>query len=87
VLANASMNRTAIWYLNGPNFVSGVYGPDIAPGWTLEGSFDFNGDGSPDFALLDPSTRETAIWFLNGADFTSSAYGPTLAPNYDLVFP
>jgi hypothetical protein len=53
----------------------------------LAGSFDFNGDGKPDFVLLDPNSGDTTIWFLNGANFTSSASGPTLAANYELVFP
>jgi uncharacterized protein YkwD len=39
---------------------------------------DFNGDGSTDYLLFNPSTRRTAIWYLQGNAFLSGAYGPTL---------
>ena len=46
---------------------------------------DFNGDGSPDFVLHEPSTHQTAIWYLNNNVFVGSAYGPTLTVGWELT--
>jgi hypothetical protein len=35
VLYQASTQRTALWYLNGPAYVSSVYGPTLAAGYVL----------------------------------------------------
>ena len=45
---------------------------------------DFNGDGSPDFVVLNPSTHQTAIWYLNNNVYVGGAYGSTLVPNWGL---
>ena len=58
--------ETAIWYLNGNIFLSGALAPTLPPfGWRLIDAADFDGDGHPDYALFNNSTRQTAIWYLN----------------------
>jgi hypothetical protein len=37
LLYNVNTQQTAIWYLNNNVFVSGVYGPTLAPGWSFFG--------------------------------------------------
>jgi hypothetical protein len=45
---------------------------------------DFNGNGTTDYALFNPSTRQTAIYYLSGTVYVGSAFGPTIASGYDL---
>ena len=87
LLFNPTTRQTAIWYLNGTMFVSGVLGPTPPAGWTLQGGADFNGDGRPDYALFNPSTRQTALWYLNGAALAGGVLGPTLPAGYSFVSP
>ena len=49
--------QTGIWYLSGPTFVAGAYGPSIVSGYTLIGAADFNADGKPDYVLYGPSVQ------------------------------
>ncbi|HCP91803.1 MAG TPA: hypothetical protein DIT76_07150, partial [Spartobacteria bacterium] len=35
VLFNPSTRQTAIWYLNGPAFASGAFGPTLPAGYSL----------------------------------------------------
>jgi hypothetical protein len=46
---------------------------------------DFNGDGNPDYALFNASTRQTAIWYMNNRLRVSAVYGPTLPSGWQLV--
>lgn len=46
---------------------------------------DFNGDGAPDYVLLNPATRRSAVWFLQNGAFRSGAFGPTLPAGYALA--
>jgi hypothetical protein len=87
LLFNASTRQSAIWYLSGPNFVSGAFGPAIASGYQLTGTADFNGDGKPDYVLYNASTRQTAIWYMDNNVFTGGAFGPTLPAGWNLVAP
>jgi YVTN family beta-propeller protein len=48
-------------------------------------TYDFNGDGKPDFVLYNANTRQTAIWYLNNNVYVSGAYGPTLPSGWQLV--
>jgi hypothetical protein len=45
-----------IWYLSGVTFAGSAFGPTIASGYELMGTADFNGGGSPDYVLYNPST-------------------------------
>jgi hypothetical protein len=58
---------------------------DASGGWTLAGVADFNGDGNPDYALFNASTRQTAIWHLSGVTFAGGLFGPTIASGYELI--
>ena len=55
-----------MWYMNNNVFLSGAYGPTLPVGWNVIDVADFNGDGKPDYALFNPSTRHTTIWYLSG---------------------
>jgi hypothetical protein len=49
------------------------------------GEADFNGDGHPDYALLNSTTGQTAIWYLSGPTFIGAAYGPTVPTGWAFV--
>jgi hypothetical protein len=70
---NPVTDRTAIWYLLGPTFIGGAYGPTLPSGWELVATADFNGGGKPDYVLYNANTRQTAIWYMNNTVFVSSA--------------
>jgi len=87
LLFNSSTGQTAIWYLSGPTFVGGAYGPSIVSGYTLIGAADFDGDGKPDYALYSSAMQRTAVWYLNNNALTSGAFGPSLPANWSLIAP
>jgi len=39
---------------------------------------DFNGDGKPDYVLVNASTHQTAIWYMNNNVYIGGGYGPIL---------
>jgi hypothetical protein len=41
-------------------------------------SYDFNGDGHPDYVLSNVSTHQSAIWYLYHHVYLNGSYGPTL---------
>ena len=79
------ITKQAIWYLSGPTFIRGAYGPTIPSGWALVATADFNSDGHPDYLLYNSSTRQTGIWYLNNNVYVSAAFGPTLPAGWSLV--
>jgi hypothetical protein len=85
LLFNSITRQTAIWYLSGPTFLRGAYGPTLPSGWELVATADFNGNGYPDYVLYNSSTRRTAIWYLNNNIFVSGAYGPTIPAGWSLA--
>ena len=78
-------SQTAIWYLSGPTFISGAFGPTLPSGWELVGAADFNADSNSDYVLYKPSTRQTAVWYLNNNVFVGGDVGPTLPSGWALV--
>jgi hypothetical protein len=42
-----------------------------APGWTIRGAADFNGDGRPDLIWQNDANCSATVWFLGGADGTT----------------
>jgi hypothetical protein len=46
---------------------------------------DFNGDGRPDYALVNPATGQTAEWYLDNNTLIGSAFVRTLAAGWTLV--
>jgi FG-GAP-like repeat/WD40-like Beta Propeller Repeat len=59
--------------------------PAWAPGGAAGHRGDFNGDGWPDYALLDPSNHTTALWSLQNNVLKGGAYGPTLPAGWTLA--
>ena len=62
-------------------------GQRLQAGYQLTGAADFNGDGSPDYVLYDPSTQRTAIWYMNNNVLLSDSFGPALPGAWNLVAP
>jgi hypothetical protein len=76
---NASTGESQIWLLSGSSRIgratvmNGARPTLIGLPWSLVGSSDFNGDGSPDLLWHHGSTGETQIWHLNANAFLSRA--------------
>jgi hypothetical protein len=90
LLFNPSTGQSLIWYLSGASgvsFAGSSLGPSIASGYELTGTADFNGGGSPDYVLYNPSTRRTALHYLNNNVYAGSAAGPILPAGWNLVAP
>ena len=85
VVRNPGTHQTAIWYLNNNVYLSGVIGPTITVGWSLDGVADFNRDVHPDYALFNSTTDQTAIWYMSGPTRIGSLYGPSLPDGWQLV--
>jgi hypothetical protein len=64
--------------MNNNVFAGSAYGPTLPAGWTLAGVADFNGDGNPDYALFNASTRQTALWHLSGVTFAGASLAQPL---------
>jgi len=87
LLFNSSTRQTAIWYLSGPTFVTGLFGPTLPANWNVVGAADFNGDNKPDYALFNAVTHQTGVWYLNNNVFVGGAFGPSLPANWSLIAP
>ena len=85
LLFNANTMQTAIWYLNGPSFVSAANGPTLPADWSVVSAADFNGDGKPDLLLFHASDLRTYVWYMNGPSAFGSAPGPTLPAGWSLI--
>jgi hypothetical protein len=46
---------------------------------------DFDGNGTTDYDLFNPSTRQSGIYYLSGTAYVSGAFGPTIATGYELM--
>jgi hypothetical protein len=44
---------------------------NVAAGWSIVATADFNGDGKIDFLLQNSNTGQVAIWFMDGTTFVS----------------
>jgi hypothetical protein len=86
-LFNSITRQTAIWYLSGPTFLGGAYGPTLPSVWLLVAAADLNGDSQPDYLLYNVNTQQTAIWYLNNNVFVGGAYGPTLPAGWSFFGP
>ena len=75
---NDTTRAVTVWYMGGAqgatfqgwNYLSGG-----APGWTVVGAADFNGDGVPDLIWQNDTTRAVTVWYMGGAQGTPSRVG------------
>ena len=85
LLFNPSDQKTAVWFLQGKEFLAGRYGPTLPDDWAVACVADVNRDGGQDYILFNASTRRTAVWFLHYTNLVDSAFGPTLPANWELI--
>jgi FG-GAP-like repeat len=76
---------TAVWYMRNNELVSHTAGPTLPGGWSLAGAADFNGDGYPDYLLLNASTGQTVIWYMNGTNHITGRHGPVITAGYEFL--
>ena len=70
VWLNAATRQAVVWYMGGAqgNLSQGWSWLSAAgaPGWTLAGAGDFNGDGKPDLVWQNDATRQLVAWYMGG---------------------
>jgi hypothetical protein len=79
---NYSSGLTAVWFMDGTNFVSSaaLSTPQVALTWVNQGVGDFNGDGRKnDIIFRNFSNGTNVIWTFNGLTRTGSFAIPTTA--------
>jgi hypothetical protein len=82
-LASKEQGTASVWHLTsslklGGNPLDLNLGIDQA----VVGSADYDGDGSADLLVFDPSTRELTIWLIDGSGVLSLESLGTLAPGW-----
>jgi hypothetical protein len=90
--ANCTNGTVVIWEMNGGTIVASVGGQEVAPGWTVAGTGDFNGDGKTDilWRCTDPSgvtctTGSVVIWEMNGGTIVASVGGQVVPLGWTVV--
>jgi hypothetical protein len=72
VWENAATRQAVVWHLGGAqgNLTQGWSWLSAAgaPGWTLAGAGDFNGDGKPDLVWQNDGSRQVVVWYMGGAE-------------------
>ncbi len=63
--------QTVLWNMNGATIASAPSLGTGPAGWSIVGTADFNGDGSPD-VLWRNTSGAVVIWFTNGSTVTSA---------------
>jgi hypothetical protein len=76
--------ETKILYLNNNLLLGSAPGPRVPNGWKLQKVGEFNGDGKPDYVIVNSTTRQTQIWYMNNTRIISQGPGPTLESGWDL---
>ncbi|MEQ1489391.1 MAG: PQQ-dependent sugar dehydrogenase [Terricaulis sp.] len=66
----------SLWYVN-QNGASVQYanGLPTAPGWTVEGTGDLNGDGRDDIVFRNGATGDMSLWQMNGQAISPASLG------------
>ena len=72
VWQNAATRQAVVWHLGGAQGnqltrLELVVRRQGAPGWTLAGAGDFNGDGKPDLVWQNDGSRQVVVWYMGGA--------------------
>lgn len=93
VWRNTRTGDTAIWFLNGTQFINNNAAPQLGTdyaftlkvsdlNWRVEAVADFNRDGKSDLVWRNGRTGETAVWFMNGAKFASNPNAPVAGADF-----
>jgi hypothetical protein len=93
VWRNTKTGDTAIWFLNGTQFINNNASPQLGTdyaftqkvgdvNWRVEAVADFNRDGKSDLVWRNGKTGETAVWFMNGAKFAVNPSAPVAGADF-----
>jgi hypothetical protein len=67
---NGTYYQTAIWYLNGLNFIASARSQNYSAGWATLGLGEFNVVGNPE-VVWRHTNSSTALWVMNGTGGTN----------------
>jgi hypothetical protein len=71
ILWRNTNGQVVLWNMNGAAIASAPNLGTVPAGWSIVGTADFNGDGSPD-VLWRNTNGDVVVWFTNGTTVTSS---------------
>jgi len=71
ILWHNTSGQVVLWNMNGAAIASAPDLGTVPAGWSIVGTADFNGDGSPDI-LWRNTNGDVVVWFTNGTTVTSS---------------
>jgi len=83
---DSTTGQAKIWTLNNGSFASSV---NVAlPGnasWTIVGSRDFDGNGTPDLIVRNYLSGENAFWMMSGSTYTNTVASDIMSGYWDII--
>jgi hypothetical protein len=81
LLQSQTTNQVSVWFMNagGMTFSSGPVVASPLAGWSLVGTSDFNGDGTPDYVFQNRATGQVSVWYMAGTQGTTVLGAPVIA--------
>ncbi len=85
-IALPEISQVRVWLLDGAKVASDIGLPPPAPGWSVIGVGNFDGDGKADLLWRrSDNTGEPHVWLLDGAKVASDISLPPPAPGWSVI--
>ena len=87
---NVSSGAVTVWSMVGNGgfglfSVQNTFATSVDAGWSIQGSFDFNGDNPSDLIWRNTTSGQFSIWVANGLSFTQNVYTDQVSTAYSMA--